>query len=100
MAERFKGFHFFLVIGISIWLLLFPAYAHFSALGELDMTPPYPSFKSIDQEDVIVSAEKEEPVELNVVTKHLTESGSYVERILHFYPPSTSVHSKFLALRC
>lgn len=100
MKEGYKGIQILLIIGISFWFLVFPAYLHFSALDELDIIPPHPCFKNIDQEDSIVTAEKEKILGLNLIVGQFLENSPLVEQILTFFPQISSLNPKSLVLRC
>jgi hypothetical protein len=100
MVERYKGFQILLIVGISFWFLVFPAYLHFSVLDELDIIPPHPCFKNIDQEDSIVTAEKEKILGLGLIVGQLLESSLFVEQIPTFLPQISSPDLKSLVLRC
>ena len=77
MSETYKRFQIPLVIGISFWFLVFPAYLHFSALDESDMTSPHPCFKNIDQDDSMVTAEKEKNFRINSYCKASLRNHSF-----------------------
>jgi hypothetical protein len=100
MRERYKGFQILLIIGISFWFLVFPAYLHFSALDELDIISPHPCFKNIDQEDSIVTAEKEKILGLNLIVEQFLENSLFVEHIPTFFPQISFLNLKSLVLRC
>jgi hypothetical protein len=100
MRERYKGFQILLIIGISFWFLVFPAYLHFSALDELDIIPPHPCFKNIDQEDSIVTAEKEKIFGLNLIDGQFLENSLFIEHIPTFFPQISSLNLESWVLRC
>jgi hypothetical protein len=100
MVERYKGFQVLLTIGISFWFLVFPAYLHFSILDESDLTSCYPCFKNMDQDDSIVTAEKEKASGLNLIAETFVASGFSVEGISIFFPQISDQHLESLVLRC
>jgi len=100
MVERFRGFQILLIIGISFWFLVFPAYLHFSALDEVDIIPPHPCFKNMDQDDSIVTAEKEKASGLNLIVETFVGSGFFVEGVSIFFPQISNQHLDSLVLRC
>ena len=98
VSEKSK---YFLIIFFSFWFLIFPAYLCFSILDDSDITPSYPVFGTIDQEDSIAnSGEKENILELTFFMKNAL--------IAHFslaWVPNLSyqlpvLNSKSLILRC
>jgi hypothetical protein len=100
MVERFKGFQILLIIGISSWFLVFPAYLHFSILDESDLSSSYPCFKNMDQDDSIVTAEKEKASGLNLIVETFVGSGFFVEGVSIFFPQISNQHLESLVLRC
>jgi len=100
MREIYKGFQILLIIGISFWFLVFQAYLHFSALDGLDIIPPHPCFKNIDQDDSIVTAEKEKVLGLNLMVEQFLGNSLFVGQIPTFFPQIFPLNLKSLVLRC
>jgi hypothetical protein len=100
MVERFKRFRIPLIIGISFWFLVFPAYLHFSILDESDLTSSYPCFKNMDQDDSIVTVDKEKVSGFNLTAEAFVRSGSFVEGVSIIFPQISNQHLKSLVLRC
>jgi len=100
MVERYKGFQVLLIIGVSSWLLIFPAYLHFSALDEVDIIPPHPCFKNIDQDDSIVTAEKEKASGFSLIVETFAGNGFFIEGVTIFFPQISNQYLKSLVLRC
>lgn len=52
MKNRPERIQAFLVIAISFFLLLYPAYFQYNKLIEIDFLSPNPTFENLDQEDL------------------------------------------------
>jgi hypothetical protein len=100
MVERYKGFQILLIVGVSFWLLVFPAYLHFSILDESDLTSCHPCFKNMDQDDSIVTAENEKISGFNLIVETFAGSGFFIEGVSIFFPQMSNQYLKSLVLRC
>jgi len=58
MKKKLKGVQFLLSIGISFWILFFPAYLHSYCLEEADFLSPNPIWENPDQEGFLAEFNK------------------------------------------
>jgi hypothetical protein len=91
----------FLIVLFSFLFLVLPAYLYLSTLDDLEIASPYCYFKNIDQEDSILSSEKEKIFKLTFFiecTYIVLPSSSWGLNLFSKLP--ASLNPKPLVLRC
>jgi hypothetical protein len=91
----------FLVIGISLWFVVFPVYLYLSTLNNLGRISPYLFFKAIDQDDSVAMLGHKEKTLIPIFgVKEHSEVNFFSESTRNFYPNGFDPCSKQLILRC
>jgi len=66
----------------------------------VDIIPPHPCFKNIDQDDSIVTAEKEKASGFSLIVETFAGNGLFIEGVTIFFPQISNQYLKSLVLRC
>jgi hypothetical protein len=91
----------FVIALLSFCLIILPAYLSFSILDDSDVTPSYPVFEKIDQDDSILSPEQREEIfNLTFFVKHILIAQPFLAWVSNLSDQSSALNSKSLILRC
>ena len=86
---------------LSFCLIMLPAYLNFSILDDSDITPSYPVFEKIDQDDSILNPEQREDIfNLTFFVKHIPIAQPFLAWVSNLLDQPSALNSKSLILRC
>ena len=86
---------------LSFCLIILTAYLNFSILDDSDITPSYPVFEKIDQDDSILSPEQREEIfNLTLFVKHVLIDQPFLAWVSNLLDQPSALNSKSLILRC
>ncbi len=91
----------FVIALLSFCLIILPAYLNFSILDDSDITPSYPVFEKIDQDDSILSPEQRKEIfNLTFFVKHILIVQHFLAWVSNLSDQPSALNSKSLILRC
>lgn len=96
MIMKFKVI---VIVLFSLWFLTLPAYIYYSTLDDSDISAPYPSLKSSDQEDS-AAALKEKSVASASLMVHVSLAHSPVAHLQVASYLCPIINSSVVILRC
>jgi hypothetical protein len=94
-----RRFQFFLVILISSFFAVFPAYLHYNYLVEADFPSPVPAFENLDQDYLLVSQQNKLIASGSSDSYGLREN-DLLEYLADFDFQTSSAYQKTFNLRC
>ena len=91
----------FVIALLSFSLMILPAYLSFSILDDSDITPSYPVFEKIDQDDSILSPEQREEIfNLTFAVKYILIAQPFLAWVSNLLDQPSALKSRSLVLRC
>ena len=88
-----------MIVLLSFYLIILPAYLNFS--DDSDITPSYPVFEKIDQDDSILSPEQREEIfTLTFFVKHILIAQPFLAWASNLLDQPSALISRSLILRC
>ena len=91
----------FVIALLSFCLIILPAYLNFSILDDSDVTPSYPVFEKIDQDDSILNPEQREDIfNLTFFVKHILMARPFFAWVSSLLDQPSALNSRSLILRC
>ena len=90
------------VIGLFCFcLIILPVYLSFSILDDSDITPSYPFFEKIDQDDLILNPDQREDIfNLTFFVEHILIAQPFLAWVSNLLDQPSVLNSKSLILRC
>ena len=91
----------FVIALLSFSLMILPAYLSFSILDDSDITPSYPVFENIDQDDSILGPEQREEIFNSTFSvKHIFIAQPFLAWVSNLSDHPSASNSRSLILRC
>ncbi len=101
MKIFFKESKYFLIMLLTYWFMILPAYLNSSILDDSDIAPFYPVIGKIDQDDSILCSEKKQKIlELTFFARHIPFSLPLFEWVSGPLDQSPGSDLKSPILRC
>ena len=91
----------FVIALLSFSLMILPDYLSFSILDDSDITPSYPVFENIDQDDSILGPEQREEIFNSTFSvKHIFIAQPFLAWVSNLSDHPSALSSRSLILRC